>query len=100
MSLYLPGAIGIEYSLSEQRALELLRSPWVWTAILAMHVGLWRFAAWIKHGLHVRDRMWLTVIAPAPMFLLSAVVVSHHFLNVVDGSRASTGLIVFAVWTA
>jgi hypothetical protein len=101
MSLYLPGAIGIAYSLPGQRALDLLGSPWVWTAVLALHVGLWRFAAWVKHGPHCKDRMWLTVIAPAPMFLLSAVVVSHRFLNVVEGSRASTfGLIVFTVWTA
>jgi len=101
MSLYLPGAIGIAYSLTEQRAFELLGSRWVWMAVLGLHVGLWCFATWAKHIPRGKDRMWLTVIAPTPMFLLGAVVVGHHFLGVVDASAAfTTGLIVFAVWTA
>jgi hypothetical protein len=101
MSLYLAGAMGIAHSLPEQRAIALLGSPWVWTTVLAIHAGQWRFAAWVKHGPHRKDRMWLTIIAPAPMFLLSAVVFSNRFARTVDSAGALTaGLIVFAVWTA
>jgi hypothetical protein len=45
--------------------------------------------------------MWLTIIAPAPMFLLSAIVFSHVGASKVDRAGALTaGLIVFVVWTA
>ena len=94
MSLYLSG-------IPEQRAIELLRSPWVWMTVLAIHVSQWRFAAWVKHALHCKHRMWLTIIAPAPMFLLSAVVFNHRIAGRVAGRGALiAGLIVFAVWTA
>ena len=88
MSLYLPGAMVIAHSLPEQRAMELLRSPWVWMTVLAIHLGQWRFAACVKRGLHRKDRMWLTRIAPAPMFLLSAVVFSHGIAGRGDSARA------------
>jgi hypothetical protein len=101
MSLYLPGATVIAYSLPEQRAIELLRSPWVWMTVLAIHVAQWRFAAWVKHGLHHKDRMWLTIIAPAPMFWLSTIVFSRGIAGRVEIAGAFiVGFIVFAVWTA
>jgi|CZKS01.1.fsa_nt_gi hypothetical protein len=101
MSLYLPGVTVIAYSLPEQRAIELLRSPWVWVTVLAIHIAQWRFAAWVKHALHHKDRMWLTIIAPAPMFLLSTIVFSHGIAGQGDSAGALiAGLIVFAVWTA
>jgi hypothetical protein len=101
MFLCLPGATGIAHSLSEQRAIALLGSPWVWTTVLAIHAGQWRFAAWVKHGPHRKDRMWLTIVAPAPMFLLSAVVFSNRVAASARGAGALTaGLIVFAIWTA
>ena len=101
MSLYLPGVTVIAYSLPEHRAIELLRSPWVWMTVLAIHVAQWRFAAWVKHGRHHKDRMWLTIIAPAPMFLLSTIVFSQGIAG--QGDRAGAliaGLIVFGAWTA
>jgi hypothetical protein len=101
MSLYLPGATVIAYSLPAQRAIELLRSPWVWMTFLAIHVAQWRFAAWVKHGRHHKDRMWLTIVAPAPMFLLSTVIFSDGIAAKVDSAGGLiAGLIVFAVWTA
>jgi hypothetical protein len=100
MSLYLEAAMRIAYSLPQQRALNLLSAPFVWTGVLAMHLGLWRFAAWMKRVPHGKGRMWLTVIAPAPMFLLSAIVVSHRIVGVVDSSGVLTaGLIASAIWT-
>jgi hypothetical protein len=100
MSLYLPGATVIASSLPDQRAILLLRSPWVWITFLAIHLAQWRFAAWVKHGLHHKDRMWLTIIAPAPMFLLSTIVFSHGIAGKGDSAGALVvGLIVFAVWT-
>jgi hypothetical protein len=45
--------------------------------------------------------MWLTIIAPAPMFLLSTIVFSHGIAGQGDSAGALiAGLIVFAVWTA
>lgn len=100
MSLYLPGATAIAYSLPDQRAIELLRSPWVWMTFLAIHVAQWRFAVRVKHGVHHKDRMWLTIIAPAPMFLLSSVIFSHGIASrVTSAGGLIAGLIVFAVWT-
>jgi hypothetical protein len=88
-------------ALPEQRATELLRSPWVWMTFLAIHVAQWRFATWVKHGLDHKDRMWLTIIAPAPMFLLSTVIFSHGIVNKVESAGGLiAGLIVFAVWTS
>jgi hypothetical protein len=101
MSLCLPGVTVIAYSLPEHRAIELLRSPWVWMTILAIHIAQWRFAVLVKHGLHHKDRMWLTIIAPAPMFLLSTVIFSHGVANRVNSAGGLiAGLIVFVVWTA
>jgi hypothetical protein len=39
MSLYLPGITVIAYSLPEHRAIELLRLPWVWMTVLAIHIA-------------------------------------------------------------
>jgi predicted transporter len=101
MSLYLPGAMGIAHPLPHQRAIALLSSPWVWTTVLAIHAGQWRFATWVRHAPDRKERMWLTILAPAPMFLLSAVVFSNRIAGPVDSAGALTaGFVVFAVWTA
>jgi hypothetical protein len=101
ISLYLGGALGVAYSLPEQRVLELLRSRWVWAGVLTLHLGLWGFGAWMSHGPQGRHRAWLTVIAPAPMFLLSAIVVTHYIARTADTSRAlAVGLVGCIAWTA
>ena len=101
MFLYLAGAIGFAYSLPEQRELELLRSRWVWVGVVAFHLGLWRFAEQMKRGPRAERRLWLTIVAPAPMFLLSAIVVSRYVAGAAGSSRAATiGTVASIVWIA
>jgi hypothetical protein len=101
ISLYLAGAIGFAYSLPEQRELELLRSRWVWVGVLALHVGLWRFAEQLKRGPQGKRRLWLTIVTPAPMFLLSAVVVSRHIAGTAESSQGlAIGSVASIAWIA
>ena len=101
ISLYLAGAIGFAYSLPEQRELELLRSRSVWVGVVALHLGLWRFAEQMKRGPRGKRRLWLTIVAPAPMFLLSTIVVSRYVAGAAGSSRAATiGSVASIVWIA
>jgi len=99
MFLYLAGAIGFAYSLPEQRELELLRSRWVWVGVFAFHLGLWRFAEQMKRGPRGERRLWLTIVAPAPMFLLSAIVVSRHIAGAAESSNGlAIGSVASVAW--
>ena len=83
MSLYLPGVTVIAYSLPEQRAIELLRSPWVWITVLtdALLSGALR-RGWRTGSTICKDRMWLTIICAS-----SDVSAVHRFQPRHCGSR-------------
>jgi hypothetical protein len=89
MAVYLLSATRAVYALPDGRALVLLRSPWIWGATILVHAGLWRAAVWIKRRSNGRNAIWLLAIVPAPMLILSILVVGHHL---------SFGWIASAAW--
>jgi hypothetical protein len=99
MAVYLLSATRAVYALPDGRALSLLRSPWIWGGTLLVHAGLWRAAVWIKRRSNGRNAIWLLAIVPAPMLILSLLVVSHRLSGLLDRSDTLTfGWIASAVW--
>jgi|ERR1051326_1241302 hypothetical protein len=104
MAVYLLSAARTVYALPEGKALTLLRSPWIWGTTLLIHAGLWRAAVWIKRRSNGRNAIWLVTIVPAPMLILSLLVVSHRLAGRLDYADTLTfawiasGVWIAAVW--
>jgi uncharacterized membrane protein len=94
---YLLAAVRIASSLSEARALELLRSPVVCVLTLGIHAGMWWAAVRLKR--RPGGGMWTIAIAPAPMLILAVVAASHHAARVLGNvGTFGAGAIVSVVW--
>jgi hypothetical protein len=101
MAAYFLSAAQIVYALPEGSALVLLRSPWIWGTTLLIHAGLWQAALWIRRRTNGRDAIWVVPIVPAPMLILSLLVVSHRLSVRLGYADALTfGWIASAGWIA
>jgi len=97
-SIYVIASMWVVSSFPHTSAIELLKSPRVWTLTLAIHVVLWRLTVWFKHK-PIRDGIWIISLAPAPMLILSLVVLGHGLEEFIGISDAFTlGVVASAVW--